>query len=143
MRGVVALALALVALAAFAAEVPQRFAGPALVVDGDGLKIGEAEIRLFAIDAPEMRGGPEGRRSRAALEDLIGDRLVECDGLNFDRYGRVVAICRVEGRDLGEAMLEIGQAVTWRSFLDGSPVEARYLDAERKARAAKLGLWAE
>ena len=75
-----------------------------------------------------MRGGPEGRRSRAALEDLIGGRPADCDGLNFDRYGgRVVAICKVDGKDIGEEMLAIGQAVTYRKYLEGSPVEPAYI----------------
>ena len=108
----------MLAASAIAAEVPRHISGPARIVDGDGLKIGQWEIRLFGIDAPEMRSGPEGRRSRTALEDLIGSRRVDCDGLNFDRYGRVVAICRVDGKDIGEEMLAIGQAVmtlpTWR-----------------------------
>jgi endonuclease YncB( thermonuclease family) len=125
-----------------AGEVPQHISGPARIIDGDGL-ISHWEIRLFGIDAPEMRGGPEGRRSRAALEDLIADPPVDCGGLNFDRYGRVVAICRVDGKDLGQEMLAIGQAVTYRKYLEGSPVEPAYLEAERKAREAKRGLWKE
>ena len=31
-------------------------------------------------NAPEMRGGPEGRRSRAALEGLVGDRPIDSKG---------------------------------------------------------------
>jgi endonuclease YncB( thermonuclease family) len=119
---------------AIAAEMPQHISGSARIVGGDGLKIGQWEIRLFGIDAPEMRGGPEGRRSRAALEDLIGGRPVDCDGLNFDRYGRVVAICKVDGKDIGEEMLAISQAVTYRKYLEGSPVEPAYLEVERTAR---------
>jgi endonuclease YncB( thermonuclease family) len=126
-----------------AAEVPQHISGPARIIDGDGLKISSWEIRLFGIDAPEMRGGPEGRRARAALEDLIGDRSVDCEGLYFDRYGRVVAVCRVDGQDIGEEMLAIGEAVTYRRFLEGSSLEPAYLEAERHARDAKRGLWNE
>jgi len=126
-----------------AAEVPQHISGPARIIDGDGLKISSWQIRLFGIDAPEMRGGPEGRRARAALEDLIGDRSVDCEGLYFDRYGRVVAVCRADGQDIGEEMLAIGEAVTYRRFLEGSPLEPAYLEAERHARDAKRGLWNE
>jgi endonuclease YncB( thermonuclease family) len=133
----------MLAASAIAAEVPRHISGPARIVDGDGLKIGQWEIRLFGIDAPEMRSGPEGRRSRTALEDLIGSRRVDCDGLNFDRYGRVVAICRVDGKDIGEEMLAIGQAVTYRKYLEGSQVDTAYLEAERHARDAKRGLWNE
>jgi endonuclease YncB( thermonuclease family) len=131
------------AVPGLSAELPKQVSGPALVIDGDGFKIGEHEIRLFGIDAPEMRGGAEGRRARGELEDLIAGEPVACEPLNFDRYRRVIAICTAQGRDLGEAMLEMGWAVTYRRFLDGSPVEERYLGAERQARQAGRGLWAE
>jgi hypothetical protein len=56
------------ALPLLAAELPQHLSGPVLVIDGDGLTLGEAEIRLFGIDAPEARGGAGGLRSRTALQ---------------------------------------------------------------------------
>jgi endonuclease YncB( thermonuclease family) len=40
-------------------------------------------------------------------------------------------------------MLAIGEAVTYRRFLEGSPLEPAYLEAERHARDAKRGLWNE
>lgn len=126
-----------------ARRAPKQVSGPALVIDGDGLKIGEHEIRLFGIDAPEMRGGPQGLKSRTAMEDLIAGQPVACDVLNPDRYKRLIAICTAQGRDLGEAMLEIGWAITYRRFLAARPVQDRYLAAERQAREAGRGLWAE
>ena len=131
------------AVPSLGAELPQQVSGPALVIDGDGFKIGEHEIRLFGIDAPEMRGGPQGLKSRTAMDDLIAGQPVVCEVLNPDRYKRLIAICTAQGRDLGEAMLEIGWAITYRRFLDGSPVEETYLEAERQAREAGRGLWAE
>ena len=138
-RAVAALAIAL----ATAAAAEDIISGPATVVDGDGLTVGESEIRLFGIDAPEMREGAAGRASRSALEDLVAGGLVACSKVDTDRYKRVVAICTAGERDLGEAMLEQGQAVTYRRFLKDSPLERRYLDAEARARRAKLGVWAE
>jgi endonuclease YncB( thermonuclease family) len=137
------LAAMLAALPVLAAELPKQVSGPALVIDGDGLKIGEGEIRLFGIDAPEMRGGAEGHRSRTALEKLIADKPVSCEVLDLDCYKRLIATCTVAGHDLGEAMLAIGQAVTYRKFLAGTPVEDRYMAAERSAQAGRLGVWAE
>jgi endonuclease YncB( thermonuclease family) len=77
------------------------------------------------------------------MDKLVADKLVTCEPLNFGRFGRVIATCSVEGRDISEAMLEMGQAVTYRKYLAGSPVEARYLAAERKAESARLGVWAD
>ena len=91
-----------------------------------------------------MRGGPEGRRSRAALEDLIGGRPVDCDGLNFDRYGgRVVAICKVDGKDIGEEMLAIGQGRHLSQVSGRQSSRTAYIEVERHARDAKRGLWNE
>ena len=71
MKLLVGISMAMVvALPLVAAELPRHLSGPVLVIDGDGLRIGEAEIRLFGIDAPEMRGGAAGLRSRTALEKL-------------------------------------------------------------------------
>jgi endonuclease YncB( thermonuclease family) len=80
------MAAMLAALPVLAAELPKQVSGPALVIDGDGLKIGAGEIRLFGIDAPEMRGGAEGRRLRTALEKLVADKPVRCEVLDRDRY---------------------------------------------------------
>jgi hypothetical protein len=91
----------------------------------------------------ELRDGTKGLQSRDELQALIAKRVVECEGQYFDRYDRVVAICRVDGRDLGEGMLAIGWATAWPKYLEGTPVKDAYLDAERKARDAGFGLWAE
>lgn len=37
----------------------------------------------------------------------------------------------------------MGREEAWPKYLEGTPVKATYLEAERKARDAKLGLWAE
>jgi endonuclease YncB( thermonuclease family) len=59
------------------------------------------------------------------LQALIAKRVVECDGQYFDRSDRVVAICRVDGRDLGEDMLSIGWAKAWPKYLEGTPGQGR------------------
>ena len=48
----VLLILLVTAMSTVASEVPKVVTGQALVVDGDGLRIGEWEIRLLGIDAP-------------------------------------------------------------------------------------------
>ncbi len=127
---------------AWAGDWPDAVGGAARVVDGDTVRVRSTTVRLYGVDAPEMRGGPEGPRSRAALEDLIGGQPVSCTVLDRDRFDRLVAICRANDRDLAEAMLELGQAVTYRRFLKGGSIEARYLVAEATARKGGLGIWA-
>lgn len=105
-------AIALVALmvAAYGGDQSsaQTIVGQASVIDGDTIEIHGARIRLFGIDAPE--GGQTctaqgkafacGRRAAFALADKIGRQVVECQPKDRDRYGRVVAVCRVGGEDV-------------------------------------------
>ena len=77
------------------------------VTDGDTIRIGDARIRLWGIDAPERRqtcqgknGGVYecGRDLAAVLNELTRGRRVECTEKDRDRYGRSVAVCRTETR---------------------------------------------
>jgi len=121
-------------------------AGRARVVDGDSLDVAGERIRLYGIDAPEFRqscndlaGRPYacGRASSRALAALIAGRQVSCTAVDHDRYGRDVAICTVDGRDLGEVMVRAGHAVDYAQHSRG-----RYAAAEREARDSKRGIWA-
>jgi len=121
-------------------------AGRARVVDGDSLDLAGERIRLYGIDAPEYRQSCNdlagrayacGRAASRALAALIAGRQVSCTAVDHDRYGRDVAICMVDGRDLGEVMVRSGNAVDYAQHSRG-----RYAAAEREARDAKRGIWA-
>lgn len=120
---------------------PTRYAlGAATVVDGDTLVIAGRKIRLVGIDAPESGqdcGGPAGAygcgdEARRHLQQLIGGQPVMCDGKRDDRYGRLLAVCRVRGADINAAMVRDGWAVSYRGA---------YRAEEKAARAAFVGLW--
>ena len=139
--------LLLMTTTALGADLPQQVRGSATVVDGDGLwvtdkTVGRKEIRLFGIDAPEVHEGQLGRTARSAMEQLVDKREVTCAVRTIDRYKRLIAVCTAEGVDLGAAMLEAGQAATYRRYLIGSELEEPYLAAERRAQAGHLGIWA-
>lgn len=125
--------------------------GPARVVDGDTLNMSGDRVRLWGVDAPELRQqcqSPEGPIpcgvvSRDHLERLIAGRDVECEVRDRDRYGRLVAVCEVPGAvmilpdlDLGEAMVEEGMALAYRKY------STDYVDEEDSARMDRRGLWA-
>jgi endonuclease YncB( thermonuclease family) len=111
----------------------------AYVIDGDSLRLGDHEIRIQGIDAPEMRqfcrrGGLDyrcGVEAREAMIALIGDHGVECTVSDTDRYGRKVARCLANGRDLGLEMVRLGHAVAYGG----------YEQEEAAARRAGRGLW--
>ena len=135
---VVALA-ALVAAGWFARRERADIAGLAQVIDGDSLVVAGVEIRLYGIDAPEYRqycfrrGRPWacGVDATRTLRTLIAARPVACRAREEDRYGRTVASCAVEGRDLGAAMVAGGHAVAYGA----------YQLEETAARNAGRGIW--
>lgn len=135
-------AAALTALAACSAE--PTLVGAAKITDGDSLEIGGTRVRLHAIDAPEGtqscgEGGARwscGRAASSKLAELIDGNTVTCRQTDVDNYGRVVAVCRANGVDLGAAMVEAGYARAYRRFGDD------YVREETAAQAARRGIWA-
>ena len=112
------------------------------VSDGDGFVAAGLRIRLLGMDAPEIeqvcldeegREWPCGKRARWRLYELLAGREIEVRIHDVDRYGRLLATCRVGGRDVGETMVREGLAVCYRSD--------RYKEAEREALHHRRGMW--
>lgn len=124
-------------------QIPVEVSGTVDRSDGDSFWIGDREIRLFGIDAFEA-GQPceiDGHRydcgsaSIAALRNLTRHG-VTCTGASHDRYDRLLAVCFAQGRDINAAMVEQGHALAYRRY------SRDYVNEERKAEAAKAGVWA-
>ncbi len=113
------------------------------VLDGDSLRIGELEIRLFGIDAPESRQTCNiegqvwecGRSATRALTEMIGSTTVRCTWRKQDNYARVLATCFSDGANLNGKLVAHGMALAYTHYSD------RYLPEQTKARAAAKGLW--
>jgi endonuclease YncB( thermonuclease family) len=122
-------------------ERSEVIAGRARVVDGDTLAVRGRRIRLDGIDALELSqlcDSPRGRyacgrEAARALDALIGGDTVACRAGAADRYRRLVAVCRANGRDLGAALVAAGWALASRG--------GAYAAQEREARAARRGVW--
>jgi endonuclease YncB( thermonuclease family) len=54
----------------------------------------------------------------------------------MDRYGRTVAVCRVNGHDIGAAMVRRGQAWAYIKY------SSQYVGEETLAKAERLGVHA-
>lgn len=119
--------------------------GEVRVVDGDTLAMGKARLRLYGIDAPELRqtctragqSWPCGAYAMALLaKRLAGVRVVCAAEGPPDRYGRPIVSCRAQRQDLGRFMVLAGAAVAYSRY------STRYEDDESAARAARRGIWA-
>lgn len=114
-------------------------------IDGDTLRTGGERIRLFGIDAPELRqpcydtSGREwacGRAAKARLAALVAGGNVACASQGHDRYGRMLGICSAGNvPDVAEVLVQEGYAVDYSRYSD------RYSVAARDARAAGRGIW--
>ena len=86
------------------------------VIDGDTFSLNGTRIRVAGIDAPEThpaRCPYEAQIGAAAtqkLADLLRGRPLWVSGLKTDRYGRAVAVVRVNGEDVANAMIGSGLA---------------------------------
>ncbi|MEM9279832.1 MAG: thermonuclease family protein [Pseudomonadota bacterium] len=113
--------------------------GTARVIDGDSLMVGEREIRLYGIDAPEYRqmcnassqAYPCGREAAGYLRELVRHADVACRGNELDKYERLIAVCKIAGIDINREMVLNGWAV---SFGD-------YESEQADARNQSAGLW--
>lgn len=120
-------------------------AGEARAVDGDTLDIAGQRVRLFGIDAPEKRQTCEdedrqeyacGIQSQRALAWLIRHSEVTCEADNKrDRYNRILAVCWVDGIDVGEWMVRRGHALAYIAY------SRRYLNDQVRAETMQIGVW--
>jgi endonuclease YncB( thermonuclease family) len=109
------------------------------VADGDSIYVGDWEIRLAAIDAPE-HDQPYGQQSKKALADLIDGRVVRVEPATTDDHGRTVAhVYRVEdGLHVNAAMVKQGAAWVYRRYTHDPSLIA----LENAAKRHQKGLWA-
>jgi endonuclease YncB( thermonuclease family) len=136
-------ALTLAALSAAAQQpCPLTTIGTAAVAtvrDGRTLTLADGrELRLAAIEVPANSGG--------ALQNLVAGRPLRLEklGPDHDRYGRLVAFAFAgDSTDsVQQVLLAQGEARVSARVGDKACANA-LLAAERKARAARRGLWAD
>lgn len=112
------------------------------VSDGDTITIAaegrKEKVRLIGIDAPELRqeGGPEARQY---LAKRILNRRVKVEGETRDRYGRLLGTVYLGEENINLSLVREGHAWDYKAYSAGPA----YTRAERAARAARRGLWAQ
>ena len=122
------------------------------VVDGDTVEISPAldgveEVRLIGVDTPETVDPTEGvepygpQASAFAKRELSGRRVgLEFDEERVDQYGRLLAYVHAGGSMFNEELLRKGYAQAY-PYPPNTAHATRFAAAQRKARAARLGIW--
>lgn len=114
------------------------------VVDGDSIFLGQTEIRLEGIDAPEYhqncyneanKAYPCGKLAYEALKNLIGTKSVRCRKIVKDKYHREVSECWVGDININEWMVKNGWAVAYTRYTKA------YEQAQSEAKSARRGIW--
>jgi endonuclease YncB( thermonuclease family) len=126
------------------------------VVDGDTVVVSTAQqtqmlhVRLSRIDAPEKKQEYGMESARVLSKLLLSGTSADDKGVLMlqreeqDRYGRTVGTLYVDGKDINAAMLKAGAAWHYTQYDRSLPaVRERYASLEAKARAKKIGLWAD
>ena len=126
-----------------AVPVRAEIAGRVKVIDGDTIDVGQTRVRLHGIDAPE-RGQPCttltgqnwgcGDWVTRQVRDRFQGQIARCTKLDVDRYGRVVARCRVDQQDIAQVLVQQGWAYAYRKY------SMAYVLDEKAAFVADLGI---
>lgn len=127
------------ALLAASATGAGDWSGPAVALDAATLQIGGSVVRLYGILVPDLNSEcqvdeqtlPCGQIARDALMDLVAGATVEC-APRGSSGSALLAICAVNGFDLGESLIYAGWA---RAAVPD------YADEEEQARSGHHGLW--
>jgi endonuclease YncB( thermonuclease family) len=123
------------------------------VSDGDTVNIlvnkETHRIRLASIDAPETAHGsnrpgqPYGEASRKHLADNVAGKTLSLICFEKDQYGRDV--CDIPVGDTTANRLQVQHGMAWANQQGGGKYlrDHSLVELEKKAKQAKLGLWAE
>ena len=139
LRVLVAVGLMHVAVSAPAEELT----GTAQVIDGDSLRIGQREMRLQGIDAPEGQQvckvkGKNWRCGQAAAETLaflLAGKAIRCNWSQTDHYDRALVTCYRDETNINAMMVEVGMALAYRQH------SMAYIEQEDIAKKTNRGLW--
>ena len=144
MNGMRCFAAALIMCAQVGLAKADVVSGVAKLLDGDTISISGQPVRLLHIDAPESDQLCQDGRGRAYLcgkeaadylRKLMRGQTVTCTGTEYDRYERLLGLCRTANVDLNRELILAGLAVRY------DPETSDYLSEELAAAKASRGIW--
>ncbi len=124
----------------------KKFSDNTKVLDGDSLKVGNKEVRLFGLDAPEYRQTcfdkknqqyACGQISYKFLTALAEKKEVHCLYSGKDKYDRFLGKCFVGEVSINEELVKNGMAVIYNFSESDEKMDA----LEQEAKKQKLGIW--
>jgi endonuclease YncB( thermonuclease family) len=123
---------------------PQSLEGPAKAVSGDRISLGDYQVRLYGIAAPDM-GTERGPASRLALDSLLDGQRVKCTIFGKAPSSELLGQCSAGTTDLARQLLSQGLAAVYRDGMagneDAANLDSAYDATEAQARQAGLGIW--
>lgn len=100
----------------------------ARVIDGDTVELRNgSDVRVVGIDTPERGqcGYAAATDNMRALVEGERVRLVQPNGQDTDRYGRLIRVIKINGRDAGLAQIRGGFAIARYDSTDGYPAHPK------------------
>lgn len=127
---------------------------PALRNGNTWTKEDALQIRLAAIDAPEVRffgrpGQPFSKEAKACLKNLINSKKVRIRVLDIDRYNRIVAMVFVKvgflkWKNVNLELVRLGMACVYRNSCSSfGEMKNEFERVEIVAKEKKLGIWSD
>lgn len=99
------------------------------------------------IDAPESKQlsfdkRPIGKESTKYLRSLVLGKIIEVNVIQKDRYGRYLAILKLNDEDINLKMVEAGHALIYRDYeFQSIKQKLHYLTTEIVAKRKRVGMW--
>jgi len=114
------------------------------ILDGDTIEVlhnNRAErIRLNGIDYPQ-KGQAFGKRAKQAASELVFGKEVTLQTHGKDKYGRTIAdVLLPDGTKVNHLLVKDGWCWWYRKYAPGDIILE---ELEQRARASRLGLWAD
>lgn len=123
------------------------------VLDGDTVRASghgaQFTVRLAGIDAPELcpqdkdLAQPFSAEAKDYLQALVLNKRVSLKSYGEKRYGILWGEIFLGEKKINLEMLQAGYAETYRGESPQNLDLAPYFETEKKARAAKKGVWAQ
>jgi endonuclease YncB( thermonuclease family) len=119
------------------------FAKVTKVIDGDSLKVRDEiksyEIRLYGIDAPEY-DQPYAREAKGMVKNIALGQQVQIVPVEWDKYGRLVAIVNVGQSSVNSELLRNGLAWYYPRYCK-MRVCGVWKETAKEARRKRINIW--